>query len=62
MSRSYVCDGPDCGIVMDPVPVSVDYLIEDEDGDELMQEVHFCSWMCVAAWSTAVCLDYPPLT
>ena len=64
MSRSYVCDGPDCGLVMDGPAISVQFCaIEDEDDDEPMDcETHFCGFVCLSAWATSVALDYPPLT
>ena len=63
MSRSYICDGPDCGIVMDDPAIAVQYTaVEDVDDDEPSdEEVHLCSWVCLSAWSTAVALDYQPL-
>lgn len=62
MSRTYVCDGPDCGACMDGPVIAVQYTaVEDEhDDDPTDEEVHFCGWVCLSAWATSVALDYPP--
>jgi len=64
VSRTYVCDGPDCGLTMPDGPaISVQFCaIEDEDDDEPMHcECHYCGWVCLSASATANALDYPPL-
>jgi len=60
VSRSYVCDAPDCGLVLEQPPIEVTYEIERDDDDEAeFTEVHFCGFTCLAAWSTGVALDFP---
>ena len=61
MSRSYTCDAADCDKVVHERPIEVTYFaVDDEDDDEpSYEEAHFCSWVCLSSWSTAVALDYP---
>jgi hypothetical protein len=61
MSRAYTCDALDCDNVCDGVPIEVTYYaVEDEDDDDpCYSEAHFCSFVCLSSWSTAIALDYP---
>ena len=62
VSRSFVCDAPDCGLVIEGSPMELTYEIADDvdDDDPSYTEAHFCSWTCLAAWATGVALDFPP--
>lgn len=51
MSRLYSCDTDNCDVAMDTPFISVEFWLEDEDGDDMMAETHFCSWVCHAAWA-----------
>ena len=61
MSRAYTCDAADCGEVIGDSPIEVTYTIADDvdDDDPCFTEAHFCSWVCLSGWATAVALDFP---
>ncbi len=58
MSRSFVCDAPDCGLVIEGSPMELTYEMDDVDEEEpCYTEAHFCCFTCLAAWSTGMALD-----
>ena len=55
MSRAYSCD--ECGETVDGDPIELAYWVED-DGDDIWNDWHLCSWSCVAAFGMVQAVEH----
>ena len=51
LMRWYGCEADNCDVLMESPFITVEYWLVDEDDEDLLEDAHFCSWVCHAAWA-----------